>query len=58
MLGGALHNKCEEAFKGLKEYLACPLLLSKPLPGEVLYVYLADSEKAVSSVLIREDNKV
>ena len=45
-------NKCEEAFKSLKTYLGSPPLLSNPLPGEVLYVYLAISEKVVSSVLI------
>ena len=51
-------NKCGEAFEGLKEYLVSPPLLSKPLPGEVLYIYLAVSKKAVSSVLIRKEDKV
>ena len=51
-------GKCDEAFKGLKEYLASPPLLSKSLPREVLYVYLAVFEKAVSSVLVREEDKV
>ena len=49
-------DKCGEAFEGLKGYLASPPLLSKPLPGEVLYFYLFVSEKAVSFVLIREDD--
>ena len=47
-------SKCEEAFEGLKEYLASPPQLSKPLLGETLYIYLAVSDKAVSSALIRE----
>lgn len=39
-------------------YLAHPSLLSKPLSGEVLYVHLAMLEKAVSSVLVLEKNKI
>lgn len=45
-------SECEEAFQGLKTYLASPPLLSMPLNGEVLYMYLAMSERAISSVLI------
>ena len=37
-------DKCEEAFEGLKAYLASSPLLSKPFPREVLYVYLVVSE--------------
>src|SRR5215471_14034793 len=33
-----------------------PPLLSKPTEGEVLYLYLATSPEAVSSVLVREDS--
>ena len=33
-------------------------MLSKSLPGEVLYVYLAISEKAISFILIQKDDKV
>lgn len=47
-------NECEEAFGPLKEYLANPLLLSSPEEGEILYLYLAVSPSAVSSVLVRE----
>jgi len=38
----------------LKAYLATRPLLSKPLPGETLFLYLAISEAAVSAALIRE----
>ena len=48
-------NKCKEAFKKLKIYLATPPILTQPEPGETLYLYLAASHKAVSLVLIRED---
>ena len=49
-------NECKEAFKKLKIYLATPPILTRPEIGETLYVYLATSHKAVSLVLIREDN--
>ena len=49
-------KECEEAFKKLKIYLATPLILIRPELGETLYLYLAASHKAVSSVLIRVDN--
>ena len=42
----------------MKEHLGKPLLLSKPVAGEKLFLYLAVSESAVSLVLVREDNKV
>ncbi|KAM5548962.1 hypothetical protein ABKV19_025602, partial [Rosa sericea] len=45
----------EAAFLGLKAYLASVPLLSKPIPGEMLYIYLAASATAVSSALIRRD---
>lgn len=49
--------KCERVFIQLKEYLSKASLLSKPQPGEDLYVYLAASNAAVSLVLIREDQR-
>jgi hypothetical protein len=51
-------NECEEAFCQLKEYLANPPLLSSPKEGEILYLYLAVSSSAVSSVLVREESGV
>lgn len=39
-------------------YLASPPQLSKLLPKEVFYVYLAVFKKAVSAVLIQENDKV
>ena len=47
-------EKCESALEELKTYLTTPPLLSKPLHGEVLLLYLAVSEHAVSSVQVRE----
>ena len=51
-------NKCEQAFQALKEHLGCPLLLSKPIEGEILNLYLAISKEAVNASLIREQEKV
>ncbi|XP_020409530.1 uncharacterized protein LOC109946397 [Prunus persica] len=45
--------ECDKAFQDLKDYMGRAPLLSKPLPGETLYLYLSVSSTAVSSVLIR-----
>ena len=37
-------NKCQRAFKKIKHYLTQPPILSSPLPGEKLYMYLAMSD--------------
>ena len=52
------YDKCEQAFRALKEYLSKPLLLSKPAEGEPLYLYLAVTEYAISGALVREEDKV
>ncbi|XP_060972515.1 uncharacterized protein LOC133038397 [Cannabis sativa] len=48
-------EKCEEAFQALKTHLGQPPILSKPMSDEVLSIYLAVLEYAISSVLILED---
>jgi hypothetical protein len=45
-------DNCISAFEDLKRYLSSPLLLSNPVPGEPLFLYLAILEQAVSAVLI------
>ncbi|XP_031099667.1 uncharacterized protein LOC116003866 [Ipomoea triloba] len=50
-------NDSRAAFEGLKAYLASPIVLSKPEPGEDLELYLAVSDQAVSAVLCRVDNE-
>ncbi|XP_056848896.1 uncharacterized protein LOC130499027 [Raphanus sativus] len=42
-------EKCEQALSDLKAYLTTPPILSKPLEGEVLLLYLAVSEHAVNA---------
>ncbi|KAL2248708.1 UNVERIFIED_CONTAM: Retrovirus-related Pol polyprotein from transposon 17.6 [Sesamum indicum] len=51
-------EECEQAFQDLKTYLRSPPLLTNPKGNEVLYVYLAVSENAVSSTLVREEGAV
>ena len=51
-------DKYELAFRSLKEYLSKPSLLSKPIEGKPLYLYLAVIEYEISGALIREENKV
>ncbi|KAK3023513.1 hypothetical protein RJ639_044779 [Escallonia herrerae] len=48
-------EECQKSFEGLKHYLASPPLLTKPVAGEDLFLYLSVSEVAVSTVLIREE---
>ena len=45
---------CASALHELKAYLTTPLL-TKPLLGEVLLLFLAVSEHAVSAILIRDE---
>ena len=46
-------EECEEAFQQLKKYLGSMPVLSKAEDGEELFLYLAVTDVAVSSVLIR-----
>ena len=48
-------EKCEETIIQLKHYLTTPPVLAKPDVGDVLSLYVAVSQAAVSSVLIKED---
>jgi hypothetical protein len=49
-------DECQQTFEELKRYLTKPLLLSPSKQGEELYLYLAVSQSAVSSTLIREED--
>ncbi|XP_057444551.1 uncharacterized protein LOC130736779 [Lotus japonicus] len=48
---------CEKAFTKLKESLATLPVLSKPTPGVPLTLYLAVTDRAVSTVLLQEEGK-
>ena len=49
-------KECEEAFVKLKEYLASPPVLCKPLVGIPLRLYFAVTERAVSAVLAHDQD--
>ncbi|KAL0395395.1 UNVERIFIED_CONTAM: hypothetical protein Slati_4505700 [Sesamum latifolium] len=51
-------EECQQAFQDLKMYLARLPLLTKSIPGETLYLYLAADQQAVSSVLIKEEERL
>ncbi len=42
----------------MKAYLATTLLLSTPLNGEILYIYLATSVHAVSTAIVKEKHGI
>ena len=50
-------QECEVAFQELKASLASPHVLTKPMAGDTLILYLAVADEAVSGVLIREEGK-
>ncbi|KAK2999291.1 hypothetical protein RJ639_023820 [Escallonia herrerae] len=51
-------DDCQKSFEELQTYLSSPPLLSKPLPGENLFLYLSVTKVALSTVLIREEDGV
>ena len=53
-----LTNESQKAFEDLKKYMAEPPLLEKPNADEILYLYLAVSNKAISAVLVKEEEKI
>lgn len=48
-------EECEKAFRQLKHYLTTPPVIAKPVEGKPLFLYIAVSTTALSSVLIREE---
>ena len=48
--------ECEKALEELKKYIGSAPLLTTPAEGQPLFLYLAISEHAVSSALVKEKN--
>ena len=51
-------DDCEVAFLKLKEYLAAPPVLRKPVVGVPLRLYFTVTERAISSVLVQEQDQI
>ena len=51
-------DDCQRSFEDMKAYLTTAPLLSPSMLGEELYLYLAVTPLAVSSMLIREEGRV
>src|SRR6266508_967502 len=55
------NQEAEQVLQGLEEYLSSPLVLTVPLPGEPLLLYVAATPVIVSAVIVterdREDSK-
>ena len=47
------NDESQKTFEELKKYMAKPPLLAKPIADEVLYLYLAVSDKAISAILVK-----
>ena len=48
-------DECQKAFEDLKKYLSSPPLLSPSMPREELYLYIAVSQAAISTALVRDE---
>jgi len=51
-------DECEAAFIKLKEYLATPSVLCKPVASVPLRLYFAVTERAISSVVVQEQDQI
>jgi len=51
-------NECEEAFTKLKEYLASPPILGKPVSGIPIRLYFAITDQAISLVILQDQDRV
>ena len=51
-------DESQKAFEDLKRYMAKSPLLAKPNAEKVLYLYLDVSDKAISAVLVKEEEKI
>ena len=48
----------KSVFEELKAYLSSPLILSQPMKGEKLYLYLAISKSIISVAIVWDDDRV
>ncbi|XP_051132475.1 uncharacterized protein LOC127252363 [Andrographis paniculata] len=48
---------CKKAFQSIKDYLTKPPVLTAPIPGHPLTLYIAAQERSVGALLAQEANK-
>lgn len=53
---GKWNEDCQKAFDSVKHYLTEPFILSQPLPGKELFMYLVVFTCAVNTILLRVEN--
>jgi len=51
-------NECEMAFITLKEYLTSPPVLGKPIPQVPIRLYFLVTDRAISSVILQDQEKI
>ena len=51
------NQEAEQALQGLKEYLSSPPVLTAPLPGEPLLLYVAATPVVVSAIIVTERDR-
>lgn len=49
-----MDTRMQKRIQIIEKVLATPPVLTRPLPDDIFYLYLAVSEEVVSDVLIRE----
>lgn len=48
------NQECEDAFQVVKDILTQPPVMSRPVPGHELQVFLATTDDAISAALVQE----
>ena len=48
------NDDCQAAFEEIQKFLTSPLLLSRPILDETLYLYLSIEYESITSVLVHE----
>jgi len=51
-------SECEETFAKLKEYLASPPILRKPVSGIPIHLYFVITDRAISLVILQDQDRI
>jgi hypothetical protein len=50
-------EEAQKAFEALKDSLTTPIIMTPPIPGETLLLYISATSNVVSTVLVAEREK-